>query len=337
MEGAHESIGGPSSRRRTAQLFFAARKVSRRLNDPYLRAMLLQSHGAAAALSGLWRKAVRLLDRAGRLFRDKCKGVAWERGTGHRFTLWPLFFMGDVPEIARRLPRLIEEARERDNLYGLTSISLVIRSFVLLAQDEPARAREELAAVMGKWSRSGYHVQHMNQLFDECRIDLYEGKVRSAWERLSRDWQSLEQSRLLMVQQVRVFVLHLRASCALALARAEGETKLLDVARRDAKTLQREGAKWATALGLLLEAAVSPDPVPLLRRGLELCRKTAMHLYAAAALRQLARLGPEPERAAWAAEAARLFAEREVRNPARMSALLTPGFSDGTENFSSQR
>src|SRR6185437_4942618 len=136
-------------------------------------------------------------------------------GTAHRFALWPLMFMGEVVEINRRLPRLLKEARERDDLYEETNLSLAIRTFVRLAADEPERARRELAQVMEKWSHQGFHVQHMNRLFDEAQIDLYLGDSETAWRRLADAWPALEQSHLLRVQQIRILMLHLRARCAL--------------------------------------------------------------------------------------------------------------------------
>jgi serine/threonine protein kinase len=337
MEAAHESIGGTGSERRTKELLRATEAIVGKVKQPYLEAMLLLARNTATALLGQWPEAVRLGDEAVKLFRERCTGVAWELGTVHRFTLWPLMFIGDVPEINRRLPGLIKEAQERDDLYGLTNLCLVVRTFVRLAADEPARAREELGQVMDKWSQRGYHVQHMNRTFDEGRIDLYEGKPQAAWERLKAGWPALEKSRLLMVQQVRVFLRHARASCALALVRAGGDAReLLPVAECDARALQRENAEWATALGWLLEAGVAMESQDnlcgrsweLLRVAAGLCQKTSMHLYAAAAMRRLGQLLRNREGDGFQAESDRIFAERQVRNPARMTALLVPGFPD---------
>src|SRR5262249_27147804 len=167
------------------------------------------------------------------IFRDSCTGALWERGTAHRFALWPLMFMGDVVEINRRLPRLLKEACERDDLYEETNLSLAIRTFVRLAADEPQRARDELAQVMKKWSQQGFHVQHMNRLFDETQIDLYAGEAERAWHRLTDAWPDLERSHLLHVQQVRILMLDLRARCALAQTGGQNSASWLRLADRD--------------------------------------------------------------------------------------------------------
>jgi hypothetical protein len=116
------------------------------------------AQGIAAALAGEWRDGRAYCDETERILRDSCTGALWELGTAHRFALWPLMFMGQVVEINRRLPRLLKEARERDDLYEQTNLSLGIRTFVCPAADEPQQARSELAQVMQKWSQEGFHV-----------------------------------------------------------------------------------------------------------------------------------------------------------------------------------
>src|SRR5262249_37265864 len=154
-------------------------------------------------LEGRWESAWTLCDQAEGIFRTHCTGVMWELSTAHRFALWPLMFLGEVAEIGRRPPALIKEARERDDLYAVTNLSLVIRTFVRLANDEPERARREWRQVIGEWSQQGFHIQHMNRLLDEVQIDLYQGQGGTAWARVTGQWPVLARSYLLRVQQVR--------------------------------------------------------------------------------------------------------------------------------------
>jgi hypothetical protein len=250
----------------------------------------------------------------------------WELGTAHRFALWPLMFMGEVPEIERRLPALVKEAEDRDDLYEVTNLCLVIRTFLRLAADEPGRARRELADVMGRWSQQGFHVQHMNRFLDEVQIDLYEGQAGRAWGRVGQHWPLLERSHLLLVEQVRVFLVHLRARAALAAAH-------LRSAAADARRLSRERAPWAQALGRLVEAGVArgkgdtAGAARLLEGAAARLDAVAMRLYAAAARRRLGQLrgaagtGLVGEAEAW-------MRGQRIASPARMTALLAPGFPD---------
>jgi hypothetical protein len=330
-EGAHEAVGGTASRRRVGQLLGAAEELVRAAADPYLSGLLALAKGLAAALAGNWPEGCAQCDRGAEALRTTCRGVLWELGTAHRFALWPLMFMGEVREIERRLPALLKEAEDRDDLYEVTNLCLVIRTFLRLAADEPDRARRELEDVMGRWSQQGFHVQHMNRLLDETQLDLYEGQGERAWRRLTEAWPLLARSHLLLVEQVRIFLVHLRARAALAAA--GGSADRLRTAAADARRLLREPAAWAQALGKLIEAGVARGKGDVAGAGRHLedaaarLDAVAMRLYAAAARRRLGRLrgaagqGLADEAEAW-------MRSQKVANPARMTALLVPGFPD---------
>jgi hypothetical protein len=268
-----------------------------------------------------------LCDQAERTFREKCTGVRWELGTAHRFALWPLIYMGDLVEAANRLPGLLREARERDDLYGETNLCLVVRTFLRLAADEPALARRELREVMDRWSQAGFHVQHMNRLFDDTQIDLYEGAGEQAYQRITEGWPLVQRSQLLRVQQVRIFLGHLRARAALA----TGDAARLGEVDRDVRALEREQVKWARALARLLAAGVAarrgsiPEAIALLREGAELCDTADMELYAAAARYQMGVLIGGPAGSALTTEAAAWMRGQRVARPERMAAMLVPG------------
>jgi hypothetical protein len=331
MEAAHESIGGTHNRRRANVLLRTADDLARRDGRPYPRAMVALTRGIAAALEGDWPAGQRLCDEAEAALRDCGAGAAWELGTAQRFALWPLMFMGEVMEIARRLPGQIKEARARDDLYGETNLCLVIGTFIRLAADKPGRARAELAEVMRRWSLAGFHVQHMNRLLDEAQIDLYEGDGAGAWHRLAAEWPVLEQSHLLRVQQVRIFARHLRGRAALAAAGpGPGRELLLHAAKRDARALWREGAPWARALAQLLYAGVAAgrgqhrNAAELLRDAARRCESANMRLFAAAARRQLDSLVGRDEGRALAEDADDWMAGQMIRRPECLAALLVP-------------
>jgi serine/threonine protein kinase/tetratricopeptide (TPR) repeat protein len=331
MEAGHRSIGGGRTRRRTAWILARAAAIARTTGNPYPMAMVDLAGGIAAALAGLWREAVERCERAEKVLRESCTGVTWELGTAYRFTLWPLMFMGEVAEIERRLPVLFKEAQERDDLYTVTNLSLTVRTFVRLAADEPERARDELAQVMDKWSRLGYHVQHMNRWYDEANIELYSGQAAAALARLEAGWAAVKASHLLRVQQVRIFLVHLRARCALAAAAAGGGEALLRAAARDARALHRERVPWAEALAVLIEAGVAcgrgdeRGAAALFGKAAEQLKAADMHLFAAAARRRQGILLGGAEGQAIRSQAEAWMAEQGVRSAERMTALLAPG------------
>jgi serine/threonine protein kinase len=332
LEAGHVSSGGGRTRQRTARLIAAAEALARQVGQPYLLALVTLVKGIAAALAGDWPNGRALCDEAEAVLRGACTGVVWERETAQRFALWPLMFMGEVNEMARRVPVLLQEAQERDDLYAATSLSLVLRPFLRLAADEPGRAREEVRAAIARWSQQSFHVQHMNHLHDEAVIDLYEGNGPAAWRRLTDSWPVLVRGHFLRVQQVRIFLTHLRARAALAAAAAAADPgPLLRAAEEEAGRLRRERMPWADALAQLVLAGVSlgrgdlEKARGLLRAAIAGCDATAMRLHAAAARRCLGRVLGGDEGPALVAEAEAWMAGQGIRNPERMTALLVPG------------
>jgi eukaryotic-like serine/threonine-protein kinase len=332
LEAGHVSIGGGRTCERTARLLATAEALARQVGQPYLLALVTLMKGIAAALRGDWPEGWALCDEAEEVLRTACTGVVWERDTAQRFALWPLMFMGEVNEMARRVPVLLEQAQERDDLYAVTNLSLVLRPFLRLAADEPGRARAEVQAAIARWSQQGFHVQHMNRLHDEVQIDLYEGDGPGAWRRLTSHWPVLGRGHFLRVQQVRIILTHLRARAALAAAAAAADPRsLLRAAERDAQWLQRERMPWADALANLIHAGVAhrrgdaASAANFLRTALAGCDTTAMRLYAAAARRCLGRLLGGAEGRALQTEAGAWMASQQVHNPAHWTALLAPG------------
>ena len=137
---------------------------------------------------GRWREARESFDRAEAIFRDRCTGVAWELDTVHNLSLWATTHMGDLAALRRRWPVLLQEAQERGDLYAITTLNTFFMTLLRLADDDPEGARRELAAVMGRWSHRGFHVQHGNALRAEVHIDLYRGDGLAAWGRMRQHW-----------------------------------------------------------------------------------------------------------------------------------------------------
>ncbi len=332
MEAAHTSAEGRYARPRTDRYLQTARALAKQVNRPYAYAMVALAQGIAAALEGDWRNGQRLCDEAERILRDSCTGALWELGTSHRFALWPLMFMGEVVEINRRLPRLLQEARERDDLYEETNLCLAIRTFVRLAADEPERARTELADAMAQWSQQGFHVQHLNRLTDEVQIDLYQGDGVAAWQRLADNWPTLARSHLLRVQQMRIVMTDLRARCALALAGGKDFASWLRTAERGVHSLRREKLPWSEALANLLDAAIAfrrgegNRSRQLLATAADSLTACDMHLPAAVARRRLGQLLGGEEGQGLVRQAEEWMNGQTIRNLDRMTALLAPGW-----------
>ena len=337
IEAAHVATAGDRAARRTAALLEVAETLVRRTEHPYLVGMLQFAQGVTAYLEGRWRASLDGCDRAATFFREHCTGVAWaELDTAHSFALGSLTHLGEVAELSRRQPILLQEARERGDLYATMNHSTYSFFLVRLAADEPDRARDEVRRMMEPWSLAGYHIQHNDQLWAAVQIELYCGEGRAAWDLLTRHWPALARSLLLRVQFIRVSMWNLRARAALAAAAtADDPTLLLRSAARDARRLAREGVPWSVAharliQGLLAAARGAHDEAAArLDEAAARFEAADMHLCAAAAR---ARRGGLPGRVAdraLVADAHAWMADQAIRNPTRMAAMYAPAVNAG--------
>jgi hypothetical protein len=154
-------------------------------------------------------------------------------------------YLGELHEVRRRLPLLLEDALDRANLYAEVHLR-TRQNLIHLAADDPDGARADIDDAMGRWSHRGYHVQHYLALLARTQIELYAGRAEAAWHLLESGWPELRRSMLLRVQVVRIEATYLRARCALA-AKKPGADRL-------AASLIREGVAWAEPLAEAIRA-----------------------------------------------------------------------------------
>ena len=334
VEAAQSSTAGRSTHKQTARLLDTAEALTRGSDQPYAQGMLTLARGVSSYLESRWADALEACDRAEGVFRDRCTGVAWELDTAHAYALWALSHLGRWGELARRFPVLINEARERGDLYAAMNLSTYILSIVRLAADEPDAARAEIDRMAGRWSREGYHVQHNDRVWASVQIDLYLGDGLAAWARICGHWPTLARSLLLRVQFIRVAMWGLRARCALAAATsAPGPPDpYLRSASRDASRLEREKLPWADAQAQAVRAGLAAlrgrrdESIDRLRRTSELFRSCDMSLCAAASDRRLGEaLGGADGRALVDRSDALMLSE-SIRRPDRVADLFAPGF-----------
>jgi hypothetical protein len=325
------SEGGAANRRRCGEILDAAQELARAIDDP---AILMLTHfcaGTAAYFGGQWRRAVERSGAAQAIGRERCVGVTWEMNSAGLLELWALAYLGELPALSRRLPRLLAEARDRDDVFAETGLRLGLPGMVALARDRPEDADLDAAAAMRRWTSSGFHSQHYWALVGRAQTALYRGDGAAALGLLEASWPDLERAHLLRLQNVRVELRHLRARAALAAAGAReprDRRRLLRLAEREASHLAGEDMPWAAPLAALVGAGVSAlrgapedaaDALGLAARGFDALE---MALYAAAARLQRGRLaggGEGVDARAW-------MEERGIESPARMARMLVPGF-----------
>ena len=326
MEGGHVAVAGGRTRGRVKRLLERAEDMARSTGNAHAIGLASMCEGIAAFLQGRWKPTLELCDEADKTFREHCTGVAWELNTAQTFSGWALFWMGDVNQLRRRLPLYIAEAQKRGNLYALANLGTFARPLISLAADDADSAHRDLHELMSRWSRESFHVQHSTGLLGQTQVEIYRGNCTIAWRRLMEQWPALASSLLLRVQQMRIYSLHLRASCALAAATSsENPDPLLRVAKKDARRLRREKMPWADALGQLVCAGLAAfhgdrsAAVTLLREVIDALEAVDMSLFAATARRRLGELIGGSEGHDLVAAADEWMAGQQIKNPERIT------------------
>jgi len=334
LSGFIASAGG-RSKARTDELIEAAGVLAEKVGGPREVALAALSAGGAALLCGEYRRGVDLLLGAEQLLRRRCTGVMWELTTCQSFLLSCLIYLGELSEVSRRLPLMVNDALERGNLLAATE-ARTRANFGWLAIGEVDRAQWELDEALATWSSRGFHRQHYNALISQANIALYLGDAESAWRRVEKQWTPLRKSLLLRIQVLRTESNFLRARCALAAAAEGHETKrLLRVAGRHAARIESERMPWIDPFAALIRAGAralsgAPDRAREdLVRAANGFDRAEMKLYAAASRRRLGEMTGGSEGESLVTEADETMKGLMVRRPDRLTDVLAPGFPAG--------
>ena len=258
-EAGMSSIRGGPGKRRTDALLDKADRYIRRVGHPHLVGHVKLSRAIASYFAGEFRTAVREAEESVKILREQCTGVTWEIDTAQIYSVYSLEYLGNLRELAHRLPLLLGEAEERGDLYAV--INLAARPSVLwLAQDDPATAQRYLASVAANRPREAefaksFHFPQFVELFARSQIDIYCGRGVDSWKRIQEHWPELARW-MARIQFIRIEALFLRARCGLAAAAETGDTQILAAVQRDADRIFAERMPWALPLAESLRAGV---------------------------------------------------------------------------------
>ena len=231
------------------------------------------------------------------------------------------------------MPRRRRDAAGRGDNYAATDLGAGIANVAWLINDDAAAARAVADEARRSWRPAGFQLQHYWDMLAHEHIRLYQGYGDAAWRDVVERFDGLKRAHLLFIHMLEVEALHLRARCALAAA-TRGDSAPVAAARRDARRLERIGTGVAVAFAALVRAGVAEcagdheQAVQRLREAIPRCAAVEMWAYEAAARRWLGLLLGGDEGADLVRVADEWMASQSVVNPARMTALLVPGFRD---------
>jgi len=335
MELAYTSISGAKSQPYNEKLIALASPLAERLPNPEARAMLILGRGSAAYMQGRWMASRELCEQATQILRGQCTRVAWQIDTAQFYTLLSLFYLGEIADLARRLPVLLKEAMERDALYSETILCTRLAHLTMLADDNVEGAERAIRQGMERWSQKGFYNQHYYEMVATAETALYAGRGADAWNGLMKRWDALAHTLLLRVQPVLIESVHLRGRAALAAAMdrhcsAIDRERLLRLAAKDASKIQRTAAPWAGGLAHLLLAgihSVRDDPGALvhLAAAEATFEREQMGLYLAVARQRRGEVLGSVEGGALASSARAAMHAQSIRMPDAFARMLAPG------------
>jgi hypothetical protein len=279
-------------------------------------------------MRGQYRDARNQLESGLTTLRDHGVGVRWEIDIGETYWLASLYYLGEWREMIRQGQPILRDAIERGDIVSQLGVRTGRSNLAWLIAGRPDEARAQLAAAEASLPQ-GFHMPRVLAIQAACNIDLFCGDVTIAAERLEAAWPQIDRLGIMRVQHLRVELSSLRARITLADTRRPMEERL-KIARSISDDLIKEGATWATALGLLIRASKQMfrgDPngalVTLHAAENHLVESDMQGWLGVARLRRAALEGGAG--AAARGEAARdLLKDLGAANPDQIAALLVP-------------
>jgi serine/threonine protein kinase len=315
------------------RLFETAERMAKCHNNPHVNGFIKLAKGRVDSFLGHWRRGLRMCDEAEDTLRQHCAGAYWEISMISVDVIASLFFLGELKELSRRIPKIIRDAEERQDLFAGFAPRTYFGNVVWLAADQVDEARRQADLAMEGWPREPFLLQHVFELIGSASIDLYAGDGPRAWDRIAEAWPDFKRSWHAKHRFARILIWHLRARAALAsLGHGLNDALLIRSAERDAKKILREPTSWSRPLARLIRAGVAvardqeAQAVDQLETSIRELDAGETALFSAAAKRRLGELLQGDEGASLLVEGTSFMTDEGVQSPDRMTAMLAPGF-----------
>jgi tetratricopeptide (TPR) repeat protein/tRNA A-37 threonylcarbamoyl transferase component Bud32 len=328
VEVCYSSAAGSRNATAVGAVGAKLKSIASRLDLPHVVGLADTALGIAAYMRGQWRDARAQLEAGLATLRDHGVGVRWEIDIGETYWLASLYYLGEWREMMRQGQPILRDAIERGDIVSQLGVRTGRCNLAWLIAGRPEEARTQLAAAEASLPE-GFHMPRVLAIQAACNIDLFCGDAASAADRLEAAWPQIDRIGVLRLQHLRCEMSSLRARIALADTRRPIEERI-KVARPISEDLIKEGAPWATALGLLVRASTQAFKddldgalVTLHAAESHLAESDMQGWLGVARLRRSALEGG-PGGAARAEAARDLLKDLGAANPDQIAALLVP-------------
>ncbi len=336
VEAAAGAVAGEAAGARARALLARAYAIGERLTDPTATGIAQAMDALAQWSAGRWRTGLGLAERALRVLRERCTSVSWELAQTWIVAFDTLAYLGRLSDLRARLPGVLADARDRNDLYLATLLEVRFAGLTALADNDAAASASALGAV-DRWTHPAFDSVRLVHLHERAAAMVYRGDPAGALACWAAHAGAVRRSLLTRVQIFRGVGACSRAGAHLAVAAQLPATRRaphLAAAAREAWRLEREGAGWTSACARLLRAGGAAaggrvvEAVATLERAEAALEAQDMALYAAAAQMHRGRIVGGDAGRALVQSARRRFEAEGVRDTERMAALLAPGFTD---------
>ena len=157
--------------------------------------------------------------------------MIWELANSRLAGFYCLLFLGELKEIAYRLPAYVEHAERLGDGLGAVVLQTCAGHVPKLLSDEPESALRVQQNAIEKWTPSGFHLPHLAHLIGTTEVDLYARRGDEAGRRIREVWPELKKSMLLVSHFFRARMSDLRARSALAAMSGAGARESKKLAR----------------------------------------------------------------------------------------------------------
>jgi hypothetical protein len=322
----------PGAKRFCSQAF----ELAGLTGDDHALALAHLAGGVIAWNSGEWKAGRAESESALEILRTRCAGAVFESKMAEVVLLRCLFYLGEIAEINRRVPELVENARSRGDLFGANVLLTMSGYLYYLACDQPESASELFAQSLSQWRTHGFSSSRDLARLGLAEIALYARDVVTAWEVTQHKWPLLVRLALRRPTTVSIYLYSQRGRAALACASADParRSKFLKVASKNASLLLRWNVAYARPLAELLLAGVqciqnNPHAsIEHLRKAEAGFDQTDMHLHSAVCKVRLGTLTGGAQGAALIREGEAYIAGQEIANSSRLADMLAPGFEE---------
>ncbi|MBI3131229.1 MAG: protein kinase [Acidobacteria bacterium] len=289
LETALRSAKGLAGAEVTARFQRTTLAHAERMGHPEALARAYVAAGIVASSEGRWNEVSPWMEKAQAIADQHPQALVYDIHFAHFYGLGARLTMGHFDEARRRLPALLQAARERGDDFARLHFAAAIAAKLHLADDAPQLCRSELAEAEEGWSRAlgGFTMPDFYVLMTSIDADTYEGRPGEALARLARVAGPLKASGLLRVAGLNLTWHYLWALAALSAGPAH-----LPTARKAIAALEREKLAYGWPLAEQLRASAA------LLQGREAA--ALGHLRAAIPALERSFLMPQAHSARWA-------------------------------------